>query len=73
MLRIVPPSVEVRQQPPGAFDPKYSDLLKPGGLEFREKVIRAMKIRRREVVGVRVVSMLAISKIAVADLHVTRV
>ena len=35
MLRIVPPSVEVRQQPPGAFDPKYSDLLKPGGILVR--------------------------------------
>src|SRR5262245_36507295 len=62
--RVLPPGVEVLQQPGGTFDAEDPDAPKPRGLELALELVRTMKVGRREVVEVaRVVAMLAVDEV----------
>src|SRR5262245_63884210 len=62
-----PPRIEIAEHPGDALDAEHSDVRKAGLLELNAQILRAMEIRRREVIQcARRIPMLSVDQILVA-------
>src|SRR5262245_12409417 len=69
-----PPDVEVREDPRRTLDAEHGHTSEAGALELAVEILGPVKVRRREVFGmVRLVAMLTVDEIPIADAHELRV